>query len=395
MIGANSLIVKLDPGRSVQLQRQDPVLRRKLIVEFHEMTHTGCTKTYELLRQRAYWPWMRSEAMDYVVAFDQETGLWPKPRLSPEELEEERRLEKTTAVQERTRQKTAGRKARPFYNGAKVLAVDRDEGPNGTVQYFMGNIGIYDFGRTEVDSNRCNAGWVKYKPITTRMGINLHEYFYMNSSTGKLRLARELPSKLVGHVCIITIVARDMGPFDRLETSLNICVKITDSPSRQINGSIAGYLRRAPQQRTLFYLYIVTGVLVSVLTLSITFVLAAYCLWYRGNVSNDKHLSNAIHYSEGELRPEETHRDANDFIYRIGDESISFTAIVSIMYISTTSVMKRLDLTSALEGTHAASSLSYHIGQWTKSDSLLALQVVWQLSIGMHYPCVVNDDDDI
>ncbi|KAG5444769.1 long-chain fatty acid transporter fat1 [Clonorchis sinensis] len=199
----------------------------------------------------------------------------------------------------------------------QVLAVDRDEGPNGTVQYFMGNIGIYDFGRTEVDSNRCNAGWVKYKPITTRMGINLHEYFYMNSSTGKLRLARELPSKLVGHVCIITIVARDMGPFDRLETSLNICVKITDSPSRQINGSIAGYLRRAPQQRTLFYLYIVTGVLVSVLTLSITFVLAAYCLWYRGNVSNDKHLSNAIHYSEGELRPEETHRDANDFIYRI------------------------------------------------------------------------------
>ncbi|OON15548.1 cadherin domain protein, partial [Opisthorchis viverrini] len=198
----------------------------------------------------------------------------------------------------------------------QVLAVDRDEGPNGTVQYFIRNIVIYDFGQTDVDSYRCNAGWIKYKPITTRMGINLREYFYMNSSTGKLRLARELPSKLVGHVCIITILARDMGPFATLETSLNICVKITDSPSRQINGSIPGYLRRAPQQRTLFYLYIITGVLVSVLTFSITFVLAAYCLWYRGDVSSDKHISNAIHYSEGGLGPEETHRDANDFIYR-------------------------------------------------------------------------------
>ncbi|GAA54302.1 gap-Pol polyprotein [Clonorchis sinensis] len=125
MIRANSLVVELDPGRLVQLQRQDPVLRkvaaavldgrstengegdkeletsqshfdrlslneagiiswnvtdsdvvlpviprtlrRKPIVEYHEMAHTGCTKTYDLLRQRAYWPGMRSEVMDYVV----------------------------------------------------------------------------------------------------------------------------------------------------------------------------------------------------------------------------------------------------------------------------------------------------------------------------------------
>ncbi|GAA57843.1 gypsy retrotransposon integrase-like protein 1 [Clonorchis sinensis] len=31
------------------------------------MAHTGCTKTYDLLRQRAYWPGMRSEVMDSVV----------------------------------------------------------------------------------------------------------------------------------------------------------------------------------------------------------------------------------------------------------------------------------------------------------------------------------------
>ncbi|GAA54987.1 pro-Pol polyprotein [Clonorchis sinensis] len=126
MIEANSLAVELDPGKLVQLQRQDPVfrkvaaalldgrsfengegdkeletfqshfdplslneagiiswnatdsyvvlpviprvLRRKLIVQCHEIAHTGCAKMYDLLRQRTYWPAMRSEVMDYVVS---------------------------------------------------------------------------------------------------------------------------------------------------------------------------------------------------------------------------------------------------------------------------------------------------------------------------------------
>ncbi|GAA47430.1 gap-Pol polyprotein [Clonorchis sinensis] len=53
---------------------------------------------------------------------DQEIGLWPTTRLSPEELDEERRKarENLTAVQARTRQKTASGKARSFPIGAKV-----------------------------------------------------------------------------------------------------------------------------------------------------------------------------------------------------------------------------------------------------------------------------------
>ncbi|GAA53049.1 hypothetical protein CLF_109412 [Clonorchis sinensis] len=39
------------------------VLRRKLIVERHESAHTGYTNTYDLLRQRAYRPKMRSGLM--------------------------------------------------------------------------------------------------------------------------------------------------------------------------------------------------------------------------------------------------------------------------------------------------------------------------------------------
>ncbi|GAA57912.1 gypsy retrotransposon integrase-like protein 1, partial [Clonorchis sinensis] len=126
MIGANSLVVELNPRRLMQLQRQGPVLRkvaavlldgrsvenvegdreletfrthfdrlslneagiiswnatnsdvvlpviprvlrRKPIVECREMAHTGCTKTYDLLRQRAYWLGMRKEVVDYVVS---------------------------------------------------------------------------------------------------------------------------------------------------------------------------------------------------------------------------------------------------------------------------------------------------------------------------------------
>ncbi|KER25946.1 hypothetical protein T265_06697 [Opisthorchis viverrini] len=107
MIGAIGLVVELDPGRFVQLQ--DPalrkvattllhgrsieneglneagkvswnatdlgvvlpviphVLRRMLIVRCHKMAHTGYTKTYDLLRQRAYWPGS-SEVMYYLAS---------------------------------------------------------------------------------------------------------------------------------------------------------------------------------------------------------------------------------------------------------------------------------------------------------------------------------------
>ncbi|GAA56504.1 pro-Pol polyprotein, partial [Clonorchis sinensis] len=87
--GANSLVVQLDPGRShferlslneagisswndtdsdVMLSVIPGVLRRKLIVKCHEVARTGCTKTYDLPRQKAYWAGMRSEVMAYVAS---------------------------------------------------------------------------------------------------------------------------------------------------------------------------------------------------------------------------------------------------------------------------------------------------------------------------------------
>ncbi|GAA28727.2 protein sidekick-2 [Clonorchis sinensis] len=165
---------------------------------FETLPLSGCTKTYDLLRLRAYWPEMRSEVVDYVVSckrcqlmngdtteathpmepipvseigelwsvdimglsqvttsgaqyimiitkhlsqwvevaattingvaipprlpINQEIGLWPAPRLSPEELGEEMRKarENLTADRERARQKTASRKSGPYPIGAKV-----------------------------------------------------------------------------------------------------------------------------------------------------------------------------------------------------------------------------------------------------------------------------------
>ncbi|KAA3681927.1 uncharacterized protein DEA37_0014875 [Paragonimus westermani] len=46
-------------------------LRRKVVADCHEMAHTGCTRTYDLLQQRAYWPKMKEDVTTYVLACQQ------------------------------------------------------------------------------------------------------------------------------------------------------------------------------------------------------------------------------------------------------------------------------------------------------------------------------------
>ncbi|CAH8502093.1 unnamed protein product [Dicrocoelium dendriticum] len=42
--------------------------RRNLVVSCHEMAHTGCSRTYDLLKQRAYWPGMKRDVEKCVLS---------------------------------------------------------------------------------------------------------------------------------------------------------------------------------------------------------------------------------------------------------------------------------------------------------------------------------------
>ena len=59
--------------------------RRNLVEECHQLAHTGCNRTYEMLKQRAYWPGLRRDVTAHVLSCEQcqrmkgnnRTNNWP------------------------------------------------------------------------------------------------------------------------------------------------------------------------------------------------------------------------------------------------------------------------------------------------------------------------------
>ena len=53
-------------------QKSVPVIpmecRRNLVEECHQLAHTGCNRTYEMLRQRAYWPGLKRDVTAHVLS---------------------------------------------------------------------------------------------------------------------------------------------------------------------------------------------------------------------------------------------------------------------------------------------------------------------------------------
>ncbi|CAH8628513.1 unnamed protein product [Dicrocoelium dendriticum] len=164
----------------------------------------------------------------------------------------------------------------------RVLATDMDEGPNGTVEYSLEQLELYDVKRADASIKTCQKRWTWRTISTENLRVNLHEYFKVDDNTGDVVLDKELPDALIGLTVKLTVIASDMGPVERRRTPIDVCVKITDAPVIQDNFSIAGYLRWSGRQgKAVFYGYVIVGVLISSLIASIAFVALFYFAWHR------------------------------------------------------------------------------------------------------------------
>ncbi|GAA57355.1 hypothetical protein CLF_112581 [Clonorchis sinensis] len=135
---SEGLVVELDPGRLVQIQRQDPVLRKvaAALLDGSNIENGEGDKELEKfqnhfdrlsLNEASIISWNTTDSDVVLSVIPRKIGLWPATRLYLEELGGERRKarENVTAVQERTREKTASKKAQPFPLGAKAKWKDR------------------------------------------------------------------------------------------------------------------------------------------------------------------------------------------------------------------------------------------------------------------------------
>ncbi|VDP82271.1 unnamed protein product [Echinostoma caproni] len=67
-LNAAGILMKRQPGRRCFVVVIPNPLRQILIKEGQELAHTGCAQTYDLLRQRVYWPNMQTEVSNQVLA---------------------------------------------------------------------------------------------------------------------------------------------------------------------------------------------------------------------------------------------------------------------------------------------------------------------------------------
>ncbi|KAF5404005.1 Protocadherin-11 Y-linked [Paragonimus heterotremus] len=182
----------------------------------------------------------------------------------------------------------------------KVFAVDEDEGQNGTVQYYLESLDAYDLTTNADELRRCKTEGLRQRPVTKQLRINLREYFELNSTTGLLSLSTELPDRLVGLTLQLNVLAKDIGMVVSLESVMHVCITITDSPPQHANGTMVGRLRYASQQRTMFYVYIFTAILVFGLLIAAVFVLFGYFCWHHPKSRKNRQVIKIIRYNEAE-----------------------------------------------------------------------------------------------
>lgn len=66
---AGILMIRVDDRKSVPVIPSSQ--RKMLVTEAHKLAHTGCTRTYEMIKQRAYWPRMKKDVTDLVLGCTQ------------------------------------------------------------------------------------------------------------------------------------------------------------------------------------------------------------------------------------------------------------------------------------------------------------------------------------
>ncbi|TPP60477.1 Protocadherin-11 Y-linked [Fasciola gigantica] len=201
----------------------------------------------------------------------------------------------------------------------QVRAVDRDDGPNGTVRYSLGAVTIYELMKHQAGFRSCDEHAFQDSSLRTMPEAhNMMKHFHIDPDSGVFSLKSAIAEQLIDLLFRITIFARDCASVP-MESGIHMCVSITDGDSesdglnRTGTASGASMRLQAKRSRTTFYLYVIGAISIVGLLASVAFVLSAYFMWHRPRSKMAQNGTNVIHFAEVDNMTTGTNMDKMEY----------------------------------------------------------------------------------